>query len=206
MDVEVFQGVDLPEEEGSKPSAPAAATTDAPGATTTPEAPSIPKVAPKYAGWDTVVHPSQPVVATGEIPQMTAAPGAKRRALQLTRTTSISPPPKSPKAPLPPKSPPPARTLVLVRPPMPPCGFAGVVACLRTPELVGVDQETPVGTMSMGMVSNPSLSSISSSRVVKDDTMGLVYLDTMTTSIGRMFLGSSEPSEGPVIEDITDQS
>ena len=63
-----------------------------------------------------------------------------------------------------------------------------------------------MGTMSIGMVSNPCLSSISSSWVVKDDTMGLVYLDTVTTSIGRMVLGSSEPSEGPVIEDITDQS
>ena len=63
----------------------------------------------------------------------------------------------------------------------------------------------PVGTMSIGMVSNPGLLSISSSWVVKDDTMGLVYLDTMTTSIGRMVLGSLEPSEGPAIEVITDQ-
>ena len=39
---------------------------------------------------------------------------------------------------------------------MAPCGFAGVVACLRTPELVEVDWETPVGTMSIGMVSNPA--------------------------------------------------
>ena len=58
MDEEVFQGVDLPKEEGSKPSAPAASATDATGATATPEAPSIPKVAPKYARWDMVVHPS----------------------------------------------------------------------------------------------------------------------------------------------------
>ena len=57
-DEEVFQGVDLPKEEGGKPSAPATATADAPGTTATPEAPSIPKVAPKYTGWDTVAHPS----------------------------------------------------------------------------------------------------------------------------------------------------
>ena len=68
MDEEVFQGIDLPKEEGSNPSAPAATTTDAPGATDIPEVPPIPKVAPKYAEWDTVVHPSQPVVATGEPP------------------------------------------------------------------------------------------------------------------------------------------
>ena len=89
---------------------------------------------------------------------------------------------------------------------MPPRGFARVVACLRTLELVEVDQETPVGAMSIGMVLNPSLSSVSSSQVVKDDTTGFVYLDTMMTSIGRMVLGGSEHSEGPVIEDITDQS
>ena len=105
-----------------------------------------------------------------------------------------------PRAPSPPKSPLPARTLALVRPPTLPRGFTGVVACLRTPELVEVDWEMPVGTMSIGMVSSPGLSSISSSRVVKDDTTGLVYLDTIMTFIGRMVLGSLEPSEGPSIE------
>ena len=135
----------------------------------------------------------------------TTMPRAKRRTLQLSRTISISPPPKPPKAPSPPRSPLQARTLALVRLPTPPCGFAGVVACLKTPELVEVDQGMPVGPISIGMVSNPSLSSISSSQVVKDDTTGLVYLDTVTTSIGRMVLGSMESSEGPTIEDITDQ-
>ena len=48
-DKEVFQGIDLPKEEGSNPSAPATATTDAPGTTDTPETLPIPKVAPKYA-------------------------------------------------------------------------------------------------------------------------------------------------------------
>ena len=84
MDKEVFGGIDLPKEEGSNPSAPATITADAPSATDTPEVPPIPKAAPKYTRWDTVVHPSQPVVATGETPQPTAAPRAKRRALQLT--------------------------------------------------------------------------------------------------------------------------
>ena len=205
MDEEVFQGIDLPKEEGSNPSVPIATTTDAPGTTNTPEVPPLPKVAPKYARWDMVVHPSQPVVATGETPQLTAMPRMKRRALQLTQTISISPPSNPPKAPLPPKPPPPARALALVRPPTLPCGFAGVTACLKMLELVEVDWEMPVGTTSIGMVSSPGLLSISSSRVVKDDTTGLVYLDTVTTSIGRIVLGSLEPSEGPVIEDITDQ-
>ena len=205
-DKEVFWGIDLPQEERNSPSVPTTPTADASGITNTPEMPPISKVAPKYARWDMVVHPSQPVVATGETPQPTTTPRVKRRALQLTRTISINPPPKPPKAPSPPRAPPPARTLALVRPPTPPHGFARVVTCLKTVELVEVDQGTPVGTMSIGMVSNPGLSSISSSQVVKDDITGLVYLDTMTTSIGRMALGSMETGEGPIIEDITDKS
>ena len=84
MDKEVFQGIDLPKEEGSNPSVPIATTADAPGATNTPEVPSIPKAAPKSTGWDMVVHLSQPVVAAGETPQPTATLRMKRRALQLT--------------------------------------------------------------------------------------------------------------------------
>ena len=41
MDEEVFGGVDLPKEEGSKPSAHTAATADAPGTTAAIETPSI---------------------------------------------------------------------------------------------------------------------------------------------------------------------
>ena len=42
---------------------------------------------------------------------------------------------------------------------------------------------------------------------MKDDTMGLVYMDTVTTSVGWVILsGDSVDSHGgPVIEDITDQ-
>ena len=80
-DEEVFQGVDLPEEEGSKPSAPTATATDTPGATTAVETLPIRRAAPYYARWDTVLHPSRPVIAAGEVPQLTAAPRVKRRVL-----------------------------------------------------------------------------------------------------------------------------
>ena len=63
----------------------------------------------------------------------------------------------------------------------------------------------PVSMMAVGMVSNPSMSSISSSQVVKDNKTGLVYLDTISASIGRMVIGSMETREGPTIEDMTDQ-
>ena len=103
------------------------------------------------------------------------------------------------------KVPPLVKVLALVRPPMPPCGFAGVTACLRTLELVEVDQDTPASVVTMGMVSNPGMSSICSSWVVRDDEKGLVYLDTVTTSIGRMVIGTTELKEGPTIEDVMDQ-
>ena len=139
MDEEVFWGVDLPKEEGSKHSAPTTAAADTSGATATVEPLSIQRVAQNYAGWDTVLHPSQPVIAAGEVPQPTTALQVKRRVLRPTRTIPISPPPKTPKASSPPRSPLPAKALALVRPPTLPCGFAGVAACLRTPELMEVD-------------------------------------------------------------------
>ena len=62
-----------------------------------------------------------------------------------------------------------------------------------------------MGSMSIGLVLTPSISSVSSSRVVKDDMTGIVYMDTVRTSIGRVILSESDSNEGPVIEDITDQ-
>ena len=90
-------------------------------------------------------------------------------------------------------------------PPTLPHGITGVAACLRTPELVEVDQNLPVSMMAVGMVSNPGMSSISLSQVVKDDETGLVYLDMIAVSIGRMVIGSMETRECQTIEDVTDQ-
>ena len=40
---------------------------------------------------------------------------------------------------------------------------------------------------------------------MKDDKMGLMYLDMIAASILRMVIGSTETREGPTIEDMTDQ-
>ena len=82
------------------------------------------------------------------------------------------------------------------------------MACLKMLELVEVDQEAPMGTLSIGLVMTLGISSISSSRVVKDDATGLTYVDTVTTSVGRIILSGLDPnasSTGPTIEDITSQ-
>ena len=205
-DEEVFRGVDLPKIEESCPMTPA--TTDI--ITTTDIPSSVPKPmpekkAPKYAGWEKVLHPFQLVLAAGEIPQPPMMLKWRGRAQQLTQTIPISPPLYLSKAPLPLASPHPARALALRWPPTLPQGFARVMACLKTPEVVEVGWEMPMGTMSIGLVMTPSISSVSSSRVVKDDTTGLVYMDTVTTSTGRVVLSRSDSNEDPVIEDITDQ-
>ena len=57
-DEEVFQGVDLPEEEENKPSAHTASVADTPGATTTVETLPTQRATPAYAGWDMLLHPS----------------------------------------------------------------------------------------------------------------------------------------------------
>ena len=62
--------------------------------------------------------------------------------------------------------------------------------------------------MTIGMIAAPGISSVSSSRVIQDDTTGLVYLDTVTTSIGWVVLSGPHPdasSAGPIIEDVTGQ-
>ena len=80
------------------------------------------------------------------------------------------------------------------------------MACLCTPELVEVDLEVPVGTMPIRLVATPGISSVSSSCIVKDEIMGITYMDTITTSIGRVTISSPGPEAfptGPTIEDIT---
>ena len=82
------------------------------------------------------------------------------------------------------------------------------MAYLKMPELIEIDQEVPMGALSTGMVMMLGMSSISSSRIVTDDAMGLMYVDTVTTSIGRIILcrpNLHATSMGPTIEDITGQ-
>ena len=121
-DEEVFRGVDLSKKEESCPMAPATTkvitTTDIPSATNVLEAQPVPKPmpekkAPKYAGLEKVLHPSWPVLATGEIPQSPTMLKWRGRAQQLTQMIPISPPLYLSKALLPLASPPPARALAL---------------------------------------------------------------------------------------------
>ena len=82
------------------------------------------------------------------------------------------------------------------------------MACLCTPELVEVDLEVPVGAMPIRLVVTPGISSVSSSHIVRDEITGITYMDTVTTSVGRVTLSGPNPeacSTGHTIEDITDR-
>ena len=79
---------------------------------------------------------------------------------------------------------------------------------MHTSELIEVDLNIPVGAMPIGLVVTPGISSLISSHIVKDEITGIRYMDTVTTSIGRVTLSGPDPeacSTGPTIEDITDQ-
>ena len=97
--------------------------------------------------------------------------------------------------------------LVFVQLPTPPWGFAGVTTCLHVPKLVEVDLELPVGLMSVELVAALGIASMSSSCIIKDELMGVTYMDTVTTSIGRVTisgLGLGAFPTSPTIEDIMD--
>ena len=197
--------MDFPKEE--KSSSPVDAVADIPDTAGTPEVSPTSEPVLKYDNWGTVLHPSQPMVTVGVLPSPTPMPKLRGKSWVLSQKTPVTLPPCLSKTPLPPTSSPPAKALALARPPTLPQGFAEVAACLKTPELVEVGEETPIGPMSIGLVATPSISSVSSTWVMKDDMTGLVYMDTVTTSVGRVVLGMdpATPSDRPVIKEIMEQ-
>ena len=79
QDEEIFQGLDLPKEEGPHPAVTAAAITEMEDITDIPEASPALEVASKYASWGMILHPSQPVCIAREMALPTAVPKPKGR-------------------------------------------------------------------------------------------------------------------------------
>ena len=84
QDEEVFQGLDLPKEEDAHPVVTAAAITKIENITDIPEASPALQVASKYASWEMVLHPSQPVHFAGEMSPPTSIPKPKGRSRVLS--------------------------------------------------------------------------------------------------------------------------
>ena len=161
----------------------------------------------KFVGWEKVLHPSQLVVAAGDIPGPTRTPRLNVGSSQISQMIPIKLPVSPPRTPTPPQPSPLTQALVLMWPLTLPCGSSGVMACLHTPELVEVDLKAPVGIMPIGLLATPGISSVSSSHIVKDELMGITCMDTITTSVGRVTIsgpGLEAFPTGPIIEDITD--
>ena len=105
--------------------------------------------------------------ATGEIPQTSKTSKPRVGPIQLPRILPVKPPAYLPKASTPPKPSLPVQLLELVWPPTLLHGFAGVTACLQTPELVEVALELPLGTMPIGVVVAPRISTVTMSCVIR---------------------------------------
>ena len=74
------------------------------------------------------------------------------------------------------------------------------------PQPLEMASETPHGTMSIGVVVTPGISTMSMSHILRDEVTGVTYMDTVTTAIGRVALrspGSEASSHGPTIKDVT---
>ena len=70
-----------------------------------------------------------------------------------------------------------------------------------------MELEPPVGVMPIGLVAAPGIASVSSSHIVIDELTGVTYMDTVTTSIGRVTMSGTDLEAfptSPTIEDITD--
>ena len=159
------------------------------------------------AGRQSCIPPDQCMLQGNTPPTPVLRP--RRRPQVPSHTTPVAHPSCPSKA-LPsvrPTSSPPPQALALTKPSTPPRGFTGVTSCLRVPKFEETGQEAFENMTSIGLVATPGISSVCATRVVKDDETGLVYMDTMTTSVGGVVLGTDSVSsnDGPVIEDITEQ-
>ena len=149
-DEEVYRGVDLPRRGREQTLNSYCHCCWCPWCTTTTvETLPIWKVAPNYAGWDTILHPSWPVIAAGEVPHSTTLLHEWREeSFDLSRPFPSTHHPKPPRHHLHQRSSPPAKALALVKPP--PLHIMALLEwppVLGTPDPVEVDWDTPVGAM-----------------------------------------------------------
>ena len=104
---------------------------------------------------------------------------------------------------LPPKSPKPVQEIT----PLP--GFTGVVAYLPRDPSPMATIKAPMDPMQPEILAEPAIATMCISHIIQDETTEVTYMDTVTTSMGRVALSSScmaTCSPSPTIEDITNLS
>ena len=147
------------------------------------------------------------MLTASETSQPTRILMPRGRAHLFFQVIPVWPPVCLPKTPSPPTSPSTKALMVLWLSRLPQ-GYTEVVAHMETLEPAQTSQDTFIDIMSIRMVATTGISSMSASRVIQDDTTGSIYMDTITTSIGRVVLSRPDPdisSAGPTIEDVTGQ-
>ena len=214
-DKEVFKGM-VPLEETSTTLTEEAnpqSTGTTPASTSEEEAtmrvtrePAVERRSPKFPGWEKVLHPSQPMVAVGQIPYPSRGPRLRfcnwEERVVWIPWTELSKMMTTPH-----ETPSPTQELEVIWQVTMTPSFLGVTACLRrdqSPE--GVHKVSP-NLLAVGVMSAPGVATMSTSHIMKNEVTGITYMDMVTTSVGRVALSGPEqetPAQGPKIEDITD--
>ena len=81
------------------------------------------------------------------------------------------------------------------------------MACLQRDPLPKEAHKAPPDPLQIAAVIEPTVVTMSTSRIVKDRATGVTYKDIMTTSVVQVALSGPNqgtPAKGPIIEDITD--
>ena len=144
-----------------------------------------------------MLHPSQPVVVAEQPPHLLRSP-------EWTYLLMANHGPPMKIAPMKTSSSPQGLEVVFQWMPTP--SFLEVTSCLRDPLPEEILDTTPI-PVPVGMMTALGVVNMSASHVVLDEATGVTYLDTITTSVGRVTLSGPEgetPAPGPEIEDVTD--
>ena len=83
------------------------------------------------------------------------------------------------------------------------------MACLQRSPSPEKACDVPPDPLQIVAVMEPTVAMMSTSCIVKDEATGVTYMDTVTTSMGRVALSGPEqgtPTKGPIIENIMDLS
>ena len=83
----------------------------------------------------------------------------------------------------PPGSPKPIQKIAL------PPGFKEVTACLQRDPAIPI--KAPLELMQLEVMAEPVVAMMCTSSIVQDEITGVTYMDTVTTSVGRVVLMSS---------------
>ena len=170
--------------------------------------PALERRCPKFLGWEKVLHLSWLMVAAGQIPHPSRGPRLReKRVVWIPQTESSRTTATPQKTPTPPKTSSPIQELEVIQPATPTSSFLGVTACLRRDESPERTHEVSPNPLAVGVMSAPGVATMSMSHILRDEVMGITYMDMVTTSVGWVALSGPEqetPTQGPTIEGITD--